>query len=161
MFCANLRDVCAEVEHKRKFDCQIFTRLVKMRCSYVKTILLQSYGRYKEYVQEKDMVTVSNQQPVSTNQKRLTVEKLDSLLTILGDASDEREPLISDIVVAGVKAEEGYMRIRLKIKGKDDSYTFHMAYETLKDLRDFLERIAFADQEPIAWESEHPGVLHR
>ena len=107
------------------------------------------------------MVTVSNQQPVSTNQKRLTVEKLDSLLTILGDASDEREPVISDIVVAGVKAEESYIRIRLKIKGKDDSYTFHMAYETLKDLRDFLERIAFADQEPIAWESEHPGVLHR
>ena len=59
MFCANLWDVCAELEHKRKFDCQIFT------------------------------------------------------------------------------------------------------YETLKDLRDFLERIAFADQEPIAWESEHSGVLHR
>lgn len=85
----------------------------------------------------------------------VTEEKLDPLLTILGDASDEREPVISDIVVAGVKAEEGYIRIRLKIKGKDDSYTFHMAYETLKDLRDFLERIAFADQDPIAWESEH------
>ena len=55
MFCANLRDVCAEVEHKRKFDCQIFTRLVKMRCSYVKTIFLQSYGRYKEYVKENNV----------------------------------------------------------------------------------------------------------
>ena len=52
MFCANLRDGCAEVRHKCKFDCQIFTRRAKMRCSYVKTILLQSYGRYKEYVKE-------------------------------------------------------------------------------------------------------------
>lgn len=33
-------------------------------------------------------------------------------------------------------------------------------YDTIEK-RDFLERIAFADQEPIAWESEHPGVLQR
>ena len=83
----------------------------------------------------------------------VTEEKLDSLLDVLGYASDEREPVISDLVVAGVKDEEGYIRIRLKIKGNSDYYTFHMEYDTLKHLRDFLEKIALSEAEPSAWES--------
>lgn len=84
----------------------------------------------------------------------VTEEKLDSLSEVLGYASDEREPVISDLVMAGVKDEEGYIRIRLKIKGKDDSYTFHMEYDTLKHLRNFLENIALSEAEPSAWESQ-------
>ena len=84
----------------------------------------------------------------------VTEEKLDSLSEVLVYASDEREPVISDLVVAGVKDEEGYIRIRLKIKGKDDSYTFHMEYDTLKHLRNFLENIALSEAEPSAWESQ-------
>ena len=84
----------------------------------------------------------------------VTEDKLDSLLAILGDISTERNPVITDTVVAGVKEEEGDIVIRLKIKGKYDCFTFQMEYETLKLLREFLEKIALNEQETVSWESQ-------
>jgi hypothetical protein len=85
----------------------------------------------------------------------VTEEKLESLLAVLGDNSIEREPVISDLLVTGVKKEEGYIVIRIKIKNKEDSYIFQMEYATLKMLRLFLEKIALIENETISWESQH------
>jgi hypothetical protein len=84
----------------------------------------------------------------------VTEEQLNSLLAILGDASTERDPVTNDNIVVGVKEEEGDIVIRLKIKGKYDCYTFQMEYETLKLLREFLEKIALNEQKTISWESQ-------
>ena len=84
----------------------------------------------------------------------VTADRLDSFLAIFGDATTEREPTTSDTIVIGVKEEEGDIVIRFKIKGKYDCYTFQMEHETLKLLREFLEKIALNEQETISWESQ-------
>ena len=134
------------------------------RYSVVVPGLMEWYERYLRYVADPNTEfdwrgwhrdgLLFTEQIYYSLPREVTEEKLDSLSEVLGYASDEREPVISDLVVAGVKDEEGYIRIRLKIKGKDDSYTFHMEYDTLKHLRNFLENIALSEAEPSAWESQ-------
>lgn len=84
----------------------------------------------------------------------VTEDKLYSLLASLEDTTIERDSVTSDNVVVGVKEEDGDIVIRLKIKGKFDSYTFQMEYETLKLLKEFLEKIALNEQKTISWESQ-------
>lgn len=134
------------------------------RYSVVVPGLMEWYERYLRYVADPNTEfdwrgwhrdgLLFTEQIYYSLPREVTEEKLDSLSEVLGYASDEREPVISDLVVAGVKDEEGYIRIRLKIRGKDDSYTFHMEYDTLKHLRNFLENIALSEAEPSAWESQ-------
>lgn len=82
-------------------------------------------------------------------------EKIDSLLEHLGCTQSQREPVIEDIVVAGVKDEDGDLYVRLKTKGKLDSFTFCLEYESLEALKDFLERLIKCEGCSVSWESSH------
>ena len=83
----------------------------------------------------------------------VTEEKLDSLLDILEDIPEQRDPVTSDIVGAGVKEEDGYIVVRLRTKGKYDSITFQLENDSLELLREFLEKIALTEYETIPCES--------
>ena len=83
----------------------------------------------------------------------VTEEQIDDLLLQLGDSQTEREPVIADSIVVGVKDEDGQLCIRFKVKGKSDSFTFSIEYYALGVLKDFLERIAKSENEIVAWES--------
>jgi hypothetical protein len=80
-------------------------------------------------------------------------EKLDSLLSVLSDPSDLREPVIYDIIGVGVKEEDSYIVVRLRIKGKYDNITLYMENDSLELLRDFLEKIAITEYETVSCES--------
>ena len=82
-------------------------------------------------------------------------EKIDSLLEHLGCTQSQREPVIEDIVVAGVKDEDGDLYVRLKTKGKLDRFTFCLEYDSLEALKDFLERLIKCEGRSVSWESSH------
>ena len=82
-------------------------------------------------------------------------EKIDSLLALLGSTQSLREPVIEDTVVAGVKDEDGDLYVRLKTKGKPDSFTFCLEYDSLGALKDFLERLIKCEGRSVSWESSH------
>ena len=84
----------------------------------------------------------------------VSAEKIESLLASLGDSTQECEPVISDPIVVGVKEEDSEIHIRLKVKGKYDCYTFCMDYDTLKLMREFLEKVALNEQNTSVWESK-------
>ena len=84
----------------------------------------------------------------------VTEENIDSLLAMLDDPVTEREPLITDRIIVGVKEEDGDILMRLTVKGKNEEYTFQMEYETLKYLKEFLEDIALKGKPIPAWESK-------
>ena len=95
--------------------------------------------------------------PVEDNSDTLesfdvTEEKLDSLLDILGDIPEQRDPVCSDVIVAGIKEEDDHIIIRLRIKGKYDSITFQLENDSLELLREFLESIALTEYETIPCE---------
>lgn len=82
-------------------------------------------------------------------------EKIDSLLEQLGGAQSQREPVIEDVVVVGVKDEDGYLCLRLKTKGKPDSFTFCLEYDSIEALKEFMERLIKCEVRPVSWESSH------
>jgi hypothetical protein len=90
----------------------------------------------------------------------VTEEQIDSLLAQLGDPHQERCPVIMDNVVVGVKIEDGELCIRLKTKGKFDSFTFYLDYEALEQLKDFLERIVQSEGQPTAWETDSQNGIY-
>ncbi len=85
----------------------------------------------------------------------VTQETLDKLLEQLGYVPYDREPVIEDNVVVGVKSEDGYLCIRLKTKGTYDTFTFSLEPDSLDLLKGFLERIIMCDGKPVEWESNH------
>lgn len=82
-------------------------------------------------------------------------EKIESLLSILGVSGEDRDPVICDCVVTGVKDDDGMLAVRFRIKGKREVFTFHVEYNSIDKLKGFLEGIALSEKEPVAWESEH------
>lgn len=80
-------------------------------------------------------------------------EQIDFMLANLGDERQEREPMLVDSVGVGVKLEDEGICVRFKIKGKYDSFTFVLDYETVLLLKDFLERIAISEGNKVVWES--------
>ena len=83
----------------------------------------------------------------------VTEGRIGSLLDVIGNKSNEREPVACDNIAVGVKEEDGYIVARLRIKGKCDSITFQMCNDSLEQLREFLEKIALTEHETIACES--------
>ena len=81
-------------------------------------------------------------------------EGIDSLLESIGECGSEREPVMYESVVTSVKEEGGSVHIRITIKGEDCSYIYRMSYQSLVLLRDFLEKIALCEGEPVIWESQ-------
>lgn len=84
----------------------------------------------------------------------MSEEQIDLMLAQIGDERSEREPAFVDSVVVGVKQEEDNICVRFKIKGKYDSFTFVLVYESILLLKDFLERIAIAEGSVVVWESK-------
>lgn len=82
-------------------------------------------------------------------------EKIDSLLAQLDSPQSQREPVIEDTVVAGVKEEDGMLCIRLKTKGKLDSFICCLEYESIEVLRGFLEKLIRCEDRSVSWESSH------
>ena len=82
-------------------------------------------------------------------------EKIESLLARLGSSQSQRDPVLEDSVVVGVKDEDGQLCVRLKIKGKTDSFTFGVEYDSLEALKSFLERLMKCEGRPVSWESSH------
>ena len=85
----------------------------------------------------------------------VTQEKIDKVLEQLGHVPYDREPIIEDNVVVGVKNEDGYLCVRLKTKGTYDTFTFSLEPDSLDILKGFLERIIMCDGKPVEWESNH------
>ena len=85
----------------------------------------------------------------------VTQEKIDKVLEQLGPVPYDREPIIEDNVVVGVKNEDGYLCVRLKTKGTYDTFTFSLEPDSLDLLKGFLERIIMCDGKPVEWESNH------
>ena len=85
----------------------------------------------------------------------VTQEKIDKVLEQLGHVPYDREPVIEDNVVVGVKSEDGYLCVRLKTKGTYDTFTFSLEPDSLYLLKGFLERIIMCDGKPVEWESNH------
>ena len=81
-------------------------------------------------------------------------EAIDSLLESIGECGSEREPVMYESVVTNVKEEGGSVHIRITVKGEDCSYIYRMSYQSLVLLRDFLEKIALCEGEPVIWESQ-------
>ena len=81
-------------------------------------------------------------------------EQIDLMLAQLGDERQEKEPTFIDSVAVGVKPEDEGICVRFKIKGKCDSFTFVLDYETILLLKDFLERIAVSEGNIVVWESK-------
>lgn len=84
----------------------------------------------------------------------VTEEGIDSLLESIGECGSEREPAMCESVVTSVKEEGGSVHIRITVKGEDSSYIFRMSYQSLALLRDFMEKIALCEGEPVIWESQ-------
>ena len=55
----------------------------------------------------------------------------------------QRDPVVEDSVVVGVKEEDGDLCIRFKVKGKFDTFTFGLEYENLELLKRFLRAAAY------------------
>lgn len=85
----------------------------------------------------------------------VTQETLDILLEQIKYTPYDREPVIADSVVVGVKNEDDALCIRFKTKGSYDTFTFSLEYESLDLLKGFLERIVLCDGKPVEWESNH------
>ena len=85
----------------------------------------------------------------------VTEERIDSLLDQMPASQMQREPVVADSVVVGVKDEDGQLCVRLKIKGKTDSFTFGVEYDSLEALKSFLERLMKCEGRPVSWESSH------
>lgn len=83
----------------------------------------------------------------------VTEERIDSLLDQMPASQTQREPVVADSVVVGVKEEDGMLCVRFKVKGKFDSFTFTLEYDTIESLKDFMERIAKSENQTVAWES--------
>ena len=88
----------------------------------------------------------------------VTEERLNLFLNLLKDHQQEREPIIKDSVVVGVKDEDGQIVIRFKVKGKYAPYTYRMSYDQLKSFITFMESIAISEYEPSPWESHALGM---
>ena len=85
----------------------------------------------------------------------VSLESLDHLLDQLGHVPYDRNPVITDNVVVGVRAEEDNLSIRLKTKGTYETFTFSLEYDSLDLLKGFLERIVLCEGKPVEWESNH------
>lgn len=85
----------------------------------------------------------------------VTQEAVEQILTQIGTVPNDREPVIEDNVVVGVKSEDGYLCVRLKTKGTYDTFTFSLEPDSLYLLKGFLERIIMCDGKPVEWESNH------
>ena len=85
----------------------------------------------------------------------VTQEAVEQILTQIGTVPNDREPVIEDNVVVGVKSEDGYLCVRLKTKGTYETFTFSLEYDSLDLLKGFLERIVLCDGKPVEWESNH------
>ena len=85
----------------------------------------------------------------------VSLEVLDQLIEQLGHVPYDRNPVITDNVVVGVRAEEDNLSIRLKTKGTYETFTFSLEYDSLDLLKGFLERIVLCDGKPVEWESNH------
>ena len=85
----------------------------------------------------------------------VSLEALDQLLEQLGHVPYDREPVITDNVVVGVRTEEDNLSVRLKTKGTYETFTFSLEYDSLDLLKGFLERIVLCDGKPVEWESNH------
>ena len=68
----------------------------------------------------------------------VTQEAVEQILTQIGTAPNDREPVIEDNVVVGVKSEDGYLCVRLKTKGTYDTFTFSLEPDSLYLLKGFL-----------------------
>ena len=83
----------------------------------------------------------------------VTEERIDAMLNQIPVSHTQRDPVVADSVVVGVKEEDGDLCIRLKIKGKFDTFTFGLEYENLELLKSFLERLVQFEGQTVAWES--------
>ena len=81
-------------------------------------------------------------------------EQINLMLAPIGDERSEREPVFVDSVVVGVKPEDDNICVRFKIKGKYDSFTFVLDYDSVLLFKDFLERIALSEGNVVVWESK-------
>lgn len=85
----------------------------------------------------------------------VTQETVDLLLEQLGHVPYDREPVMADCVVVGVKNEDDALCIRFKIKGTYETFTFSLEYDSLDLLKGFLERVVLCEGKPVEWESNH------
>ena len=81
-------------------------------------------------------------------------EAIDSLLESIGECGSDREPAMCESVVTSVKEEGGLVHVRISVKGDDSSYTFRMSYQSLVLLKEFMEKIALSEGNPVTWESQ-------
>lgn len=81
-------------------------------------------------------------------------EAIDSLLESMGECGSDREPAMCESVVTSVKEEGGLVHVRISVKGDDSSYTFRMSYQSLVLLKEFMEKIALSEGNPVTWESQ-------
>ena len=85
----------------------------------------------------------------------VSAEKIDFLLSVLGDCQSDRDDVDSDEISVGIKEEDGNMLVRLMIKDTSDKFMFLLNYNKLGELKDFLEKIAFCTSEPVIWDSRY------
>lgn len=115
------------------------------------------YRRLPRYIQVRYAKPTADRSGLIEDFDVTSEEQIDLMLAQLYDERLDREPVFVDSVAVGVKPEDEGICVRFKIKGKYDSFTFVLDYESVLLLKDFLERIAISEGNVVVWESKTSG----
>ena len=112
------------------------------------------YRRLPRYIQVRYAKPAADRSGLIEDFDVTSEEQIDLKLAQLGEERQEKKPAFVDSVAVGVKPEDEGICVRFKIKGKCDSFTFVLDYESILLLKDFLERTAISEGEVVIWESK-------
>jgi hypothetical protein len=112
------------------------------------------YRRLPRYIQVRYAKPAADRSGLIEDFDVTSEEQIDLMLAQLGEERQEKKPAFVDSVAVGVKPEDEGICVRFKIKGKCDSFTFVLDYESILLLKDFLERAAISEGEVVIWESK-------
>lgn len=112
------------------------------------------YRRLPRYIQVRYAKPAADRSGLIEDFDVTSEEQIDLMLAQLGEERQEKKPAFVDSVAVGVKPEDEGICVRFKIKGKCDSFTFVLDYESILLLKDFLERTAISEGEVVIWESK-------